>query len=118
MINASLADLKLLLKVIPLVRPHTELVLNAVNNNILKEIPDAERVKFYDDKSDTFSQPEEAKAEEVASVFISPHCQQWLTGTVFLTRMATVPDVIVQPLTTNNIAAEFPIKTVIINFTN
>uniref|UniRef100_A0A915ILM2 Uncharacterized protein n=1 Tax=Romanomermis culicivorax TaxID=13658 RepID=A0A915ILM2_ROMCU len=61
----EIQDLKLLLKVIPLVRPHTELFLNAANDNIVKEIPDAERVKFYDDKSDTFSQPEETKAEQV-----------------------------------------------------
>uniref|UniRef100_A0A915KVJ4 Uncharacterized protein n=1 Tax=Romanomermis culicivorax TaxID=13658 RepID=A0A915KVJ4_ROMCU len=50
-----------------------------------------------------------------ASVSIMPHCQQWVTGTVFPTMTITIPNVIVQPLTTNNIAAEFPME---INITN
>uniref|UniRef100_A0A915JEG0 Uncharacterized protein n=1 Tax=Romanomermis culicivorax TaxID=13658 RepID=A0A915JEG0_ROMCU len=32
--------------------------------------------------------------------------------------MATIPDVIVQPLATNNVAAELPVETAVINITN
>uniref|UniRef100_A0A915HK00 Uncharacterized protein n=1 Tax=Romanomermis culicivorax TaxID=13658 RepID=A0A915HK00_ROMCU len=79
-----------------------ELFLNAANDNVLEEIPEEERVSFYDDK------PEEIEAEQpirqaqpsphqppsqrlevtelakpiflVAQVLvsISPHCQQWI----------------------------------------
>uniref|UniRef100_A0A915IPD7 Uncharacterized protein n=1 Tax=Romanomermis culicivorax TaxID=13658 RepID=A0A915IPD7_ROMCU len=52
------------------------------------------------------------------SVSISPHCQQWMTSTIFPTMTATIPDVIVQPLPTNNVAAELPIETAILNVTN
>uniref|UniRef100_A0A915KYT9 Uncharacterized protein n=1 Tax=Romanomermis culicivorax TaxID=13658 RepID=A0A915KYT9_ROMCU len=60
----EIQDVKLTLKVIPSIRPHTEVFLNAGNNNILEEIPEEERVSFYDDKSDTFSQTEEIEAEQ------------------------------------------------------
>uniref|UniRef100_A0A915JL31 Peptidase A2 domain-containing protein n=1 Tax=Romanomermis culicivorax TaxID=13658 RepID=A0A915JL31_ROMCU len=60
----EMQDIKLPLKVIVLVHPHTELFLNAANCNILKEIPEAERVSFSDDKLDTFSQTEEIQAEQ------------------------------------------------------
>uniref|UniRef100_A0A915HXA2 Uncharacterized protein n=1 Tax=Romanomermis culicivorax TaxID=13658 RepID=A0A915HXA2_ROMCU len=144
----KIQDVKLPLKVITLVRPHTELFLNAVNDNVLEEIPEPKRVSFHDDKSDTFSQTEEIEAEQAvrqmqpsphqppswqleimelakpiflitqASISISPHCQQWLTNTIFPPTTATIPDVIVYSWTTNSIAAEFPIKTAIINITN
>uniref|UniRef100_A0A915KWS5 Uncharacterized protein n=1 Tax=Romanomermis culicivorax TaxID=13658 RepID=A0A915KWS5_ROMCU len=52
------------------------------------------------------------------SVLISPHCQQWVNSTVFPTTTATIPDVIVQPLATNRVAAGLPIETAIINVTN
>uniref|UniRef100_A0A915KUB2 Peptidase A2 domain-containing protein n=1 Tax=Romanomermis culicivorax TaxID=13658 RepID=A0A915KUB2_ROMCU len=54
---------KLPLNVITTVPLHMELFLNATNHNLLKEIPEAERVSFYDDKSDTFSQIKEIEAE-------------------------------------------------------
>uniref|UniRef100_A0A915KVQ2 Uncharacterized protein n=1 Tax=Romanomermis culicivorax TaxID=13658 RepID=A0A915KVQ2_ROMCU len=144
----EIQDMKLSLKVITLARSQTELFLNAVNDNILEEIPEEERVSFYDDKSDIFSQPEEIEAEQPiwqaqpsphqrpprrlevtelaepifliaqVSVSISPHCQQWVNSTVFPTTTATIPDVVVQPLSTNSIAAELPIQTAIINVTN
>uniref|UniRef100_A0A915HGT8 Uncharacterized protein n=1 Tax=Romanomermis culicivorax TaxID=13658 RepID=A0A915HGT8_ROMCU len=69
-----------------------ELFLNATNHNLLEEIPEAERVSFYDDESDTFSQIEEIEAEHT--------------------------DVIVQPLPTNSLATELPIETAIVNITN
>uniref|UniRef100_A0A915I6L4 Uncharacterized protein n=1 Tax=Romanomermis culicivorax TaxID=13658 RepID=A0A915I6L4_ROMCU len=53
-----------------------------------------------------------------ASVSILPNCQQWVTSTVFPPTIITIPDVIVQPLTTNSVALEFPIETVIVNNTN
>uniref|UniRef100_A0A915I5J6 Peptidase A2 domain-containing protein n=1 Tax=Romanomermis culicivorax TaxID=13658 RepID=A0A915I5J6_ROMCU len=144
----QIQDVKPLLKVITSVHPHTELFLNTMNDNVLEEIPEMERVSFYDDKLDTFSQTEEIEAERAvqqmqpsphqppswrlevtqlakpifliiqASVSISPHCQQWLTSTIFPSTTATIPRVIVQPLTTNNIAAEFPMETSILNITN
>uniref|UniRef100_A0A915J3E0 Uncharacterized protein n=1 Tax=Romanomermis culicivorax TaxID=13658 RepID=A0A915J3E0_ROMCU len=49
---------------------------------------------------------------------ISPHCQQWVNSTIFPTTMATIPDVIVQLLAANNIAAQLPIETAIVNVTN
>uniref|UniRef100_A0A915JLK9 Peptidase A2 domain-containing protein n=1 Tax=Romanomermis culicivorax TaxID=13658 RepID=A0A915JLK9_ROMCU len=136
----EIQDVKLPLKVNASVRPHTELFLNAANDNVLEEIPKAERVSFYDDKSDTFSQTEEIEAElavrhpqpnphqlpsrqlEVmklsepifliaqASFSISPHCQQWVTSTIFPMTTATIPDVIVQPLPTNSVTPELPSK--------
>uniref|UniRef100_A0A915HYZ3 Uncharacterized protein n=1 Tax=Romanomermis culicivorax TaxID=13658 RepID=A0A915HYZ3_ROMCU len=67
-------DVKLPLKVIASVCPHMELFLNAVNDNLLEEIPEAERVSFYDDKSDNFSQTEEIKAEQaIRPLQPSPH---------------------------------------------
>uniref|UniRef100_A0A915KGU4 Uncharacterized protein n=1 Tax=Romanomermis culicivorax TaxID=13658 RepID=A0A915KGU4_ROMCU len=144
----EIQDIKLLLKVITLVRSQMELFLNAANNNILEEIPEQEQVSFYDDKSDTFSQPKEIVAEQAVrhpqpgphqppprqlevtelaepifliaqiSVSISPHCQQWVTSTVFPTTTATIPYVIVQPLPTNSIAAKLSIETTIVNVTN
>uniref|UniRef100_A0A915KQY8 Uncharacterized protein n=1 Tax=Romanomermis culicivorax TaxID=13658 RepID=A0A915KQY8_ROMCU len=60
----EIQDVKLPLKVIASVRSQTELFLNAANDNVLEEIPEAERVSFYDNKSDTFSQPEEIKAKQ------------------------------------------------------
>uniref|UniRef100_A0A915L3P9 Uncharacterized protein n=1 Tax=Romanomermis culicivorax TaxID=13658 RepID=A0A915L3P9_ROMCU len=62
-IDEKRVNVKLPLKVIASVRPQTELFLNAANDNILEEIPEEERVSFYDDKSDVFSQPEEIEAE-------------------------------------------------------
>uniref|UniRef100_A0A915JAN9 Uncharacterized protein n=1 Tax=Romanomermis culicivorax TaxID=13658 RepID=A0A915JAN9_ROMCU len=53
-----------------------------------------------------------------ASVSISPHCQQWMTSTVFTTTTATIPQLIVQLLATNNVAQQFPIETAIVNVTN
>uniref|UniRef100_A0A915IB68 Envelope protein n=1 Tax=Romanomermis culicivorax TaxID=13658 RepID=A0A915IB68_ROMCU len=52
------------------------------------------------------------------SVSISPHCQQWVTSTVFPTTTATIADVIVQPLPTISVAAELPIETLVVNVTN
>uniref|UniRef100_A0A915KQR5 Uncharacterized protein n=1 Tax=Romanomermis culicivorax TaxID=13658 RepID=A0A915KQR5_ROMCU len=70
----EIQDVKLLLKVIASVRPQTELFLNAVHENILKAIPEKERVGFCDDKSDTFSQPEEIEAEQpIRQAQPSPH---------------------------------------------
>uniref|UniRef100_A0A915HW74 Uncharacterized protein n=1 Tax=Romanomermis culicivorax TaxID=13658 RepID=A0A915HW74_ROMCU len=144
----KIQDVKLPLKVIASVRPQTELFLNAANDNVLEEIPEQERVSFYEDQSDTFCQPEEIEAKqliwqaqpsphqlpsrwlevtEVAEpifllaqvlVSISPHCQQWATSNVFPTTTATIPDVIVQPLPTTSVAAELPIETAVINVTN
>uniref|UniRef100_A0A915IDP8 Uncharacterized protein n=1 Tax=Romanomermis culicivorax TaxID=13658 RepID=A0A915IDP8_ROMCU len=62
--DASNLDVKLPLKVIASVSSQTELFLNAVNNNVLEEIPEEERVTFYDGNSDIFSQPEEIEAEQ------------------------------------------------------
>uniref|UniRef100_A0A915JLA0 Peptidase A2 domain-containing protein n=1 Tax=Romanomermis culicivorax TaxID=13658 RepID=A0A915JLA0_ROMCU len=136
----EIQDIKLLLKVIASSHLHTELFLKAANNNVHEEIPEAERVSFYDDKLDTFSQTEEIEAEQAvrhlqpsphqqplqrlevtelaepiflvtqASISILPHCQQWVTSTVFPTTTATIPDVIVQPLPTNSVATELSIK--------
>uniref|UniRef100_A0A915IEP6 Uncharacterized protein n=1 Tax=Romanomermis culicivorax TaxID=13658 RepID=A0A915IEP6_ROMCU len=39
------------------------------------------------------------------SVSISPHYQQWVNSPVFPTTTATIPDVIVQPLSTKSVAA-------------
>uniref|UniRef100_A0A915JUR1 Uncharacterized protein n=1 Tax=Romanomermis culicivorax TaxID=13658 RepID=A0A915JUR1_ROMCU len=145
---SKIQDVKLRLKVMASVHLHTELFLNTANDNILQEIPKMKRVCFYDDKSNTFSQTEEIQAEQVVrqmhpsphihpswrleftelakpiflvpqkSVSISPHCQQWLTCTVFPPTTPTIPYVIVQPLTTISITAEFPIKTPIVKVTN
>uniref|UniRef100_A0A915JXP3 Uncharacterized protein n=1 Tax=Romanomermis culicivorax TaxID=13658 RepID=A0A915JXP3_ROMCU len=52
------------------------------------------------------------------SVSISPHCEQWVNSTAFPTTTASIPHVIVQPLATNNVAAELPIETAIVNVTN
>uniref|UniRef100_A0A915IZE3 Uncharacterized protein n=1 Tax=Romanomermis culicivorax TaxID=13658 RepID=A0A915IZE3_ROMCU len=118
----KIQDVKLLLKVITSIRPQTELFLNPATDNILEEIPKEERVSLYDDKSDTFSQPKEIEAEQavrhVQPISISPHCQQWVTSTVHPTTTATIPDVIIQPLPTNSIAAELPIETAVVNVAN
>uniref|UniRef100_A0A915JBH7 Peptidase A2 domain-containing protein n=1 Tax=Romanomermis culicivorax TaxID=13658 RepID=A0A915JBH7_ROMCU len=144
----EIQDVKLPLKVIASVCSQTQLFLNATNDNDLEEIPEEERVIFYEDKSDIFSQPEEIEAEQPiqqaqpsptqllpqrlevtelaepifllaqVSVSISPHCQQWVNSTVFPTTTATIPDMIVQPLSTNSVAVELPIETAIINVTN
>uniref|UniRef100_A0A915HWX8 Uncharacterized protein n=1 Tax=Romanomermis culicivorax TaxID=13658 RepID=A0A915HWX8_ROMCU len=144
----EIQDVKLPLKVIASVRLHMEIFLNAANDNVLEEIPEAERVSFSDGKSDTFSQTKEIEAEQAvphpqfsphqppswglevtelaepiflvaqASVSISPHCQPWVTSTVFPTSTATVSDMIVQPLPTNSSTLELPIETAIINITN
>uniref|UniRef100_A0A915KAM8 Uncharacterized protein n=1 Tax=Romanomermis culicivorax TaxID=13658 RepID=A0A915KAM8_ROMCU len=53
-----------------------------------------------------------------ASVSISPHCQQWVTRTIFPTTTATIPDMIVQPLPINSIVVELPIETALVNITN
>uniref|UniRef100_A0A915HU36 Uncharacterized protein n=1 Tax=Romanomermis culicivorax TaxID=13658 RepID=A0A915HU36_ROMCU len=119
-----------------------------MHDNVLEEVPEVDRVSFCDDKSDTFSQTEEIEAEQpipqaqpsphqppswlmevtelaepiflVAQVSISicPNCQQWVIGTIFPPMIVSIPDVIIQPLTTNHIATEFPIETAIINDTN
>uniref|UniRef100_A0A915HSL0 Peptidase A2 domain-containing protein n=1 Tax=Romanomermis culicivorax TaxID=13658 RepID=A0A915HSL0_ROMCU len=60
----EIQDVKLLLKVIASIPPHMELFLNAPKDKVLEEIPEVERVSFYDDKSDTFSQTEEIEAEK------------------------------------------------------
>uniref|UniRef100_A0A915K182 RNA-directed DNA polymerase n=1 Tax=Romanomermis culicivorax TaxID=13658 RepID=A0A915K182_ROMCU len=144
----EIQDVKLPLKVIASVCPHTELFLNTGSDNVLEEIPEAERVSFCDDKSDTFSHTKEIEAKQAvrhpqpsphqlpswplevtelakpiflvaqASVFISSHCQQWITSTVFPTTTPTIPNVIIQPLPTNSEATKLPIKTAIINVTN
>uniref|UniRef100_A0A915L6B2 Peptidase A2 domain-containing protein n=1 Tax=Romanomermis culicivorax TaxID=13658 RepID=A0A915L6B2_ROMCU len=44
--------------------------------------------------------------------------RQWVNSTVFPTTMATIPDLIVQPLSINSVAGEFPIETAIVNVTN
>uniref|UniRef100_A0A915JG61 Peptidase A2 domain-containing protein n=1 Tax=Romanomermis culicivorax TaxID=13658 RepID=A0A915JG61_ROMCU len=117
--------------VIASVHPHTELFLNAANDNVLEEIPEAERVSFSDDKSDTFSHTEEIEAAQAvqhpqpsphqppsrqlevtelaepiflvaqASVSILPHCQQWVTSTIFPMSTTTIPDVPEQAMTLN-----------------
>uniref|UniRef100_A0A915LAZ5 Aspartic peptidase DDI1-type domain-containing protein n=1 Tax=Romanomermis culicivorax TaxID=13658 RepID=A0A915LAZ5_ROMCU len=70
----EIQDVKLPLKVIASVRLQMELFLNPMNDNILKEIPEQERVSFYDDKSDTFSQPEEIEAKQgIWQAQPSPH---------------------------------------------
>uniref|UniRef100_A0A915HHI9 Peptidase A2 domain-containing protein n=1 Tax=Romanomermis culicivorax TaxID=13658 RepID=A0A915HHI9_ROMCU len=70
----EIQDVKLLLKVITSIRLHTELFLNATNDNVLQEIPEVERVSFYDDKLDTISQTEEIQAEQaVRHLQPSPH---------------------------------------------
>uniref|UniRef100_A0A915HHG8 Uncharacterized protein n=1 Tax=Romanomermis culicivorax TaxID=13658 RepID=A0A915HHG8_ROMCU len=44
--------------------------------------------------------------------------QQWVNSTIFPTTTTTIPDVIVQPLSTNSVASELPIQTPIVNVTN
>uniref|UniRef100_A0A915KRH7 Uncharacterized protein n=1 Tax=Romanomermis culicivorax TaxID=13658 RepID=A0A915KRH7_ROMCU len=131
-----------------MVRPLMKLFLSAAYDNVLKEIPDDERVSFCEDKSDTFSQIEEIEAKQSvlhsppsihklpsqpmevmelaepiflvaqASISISPNCQQWVAGTVFPSTTTSIPDLIVQPLPNNQVAMEFPIETTIVNITN
>uniref|UniRef100_A0A915ITY6 Uncharacterized protein n=1 Tax=Romanomermis culicivorax TaxID=13658 RepID=A0A915ITY6_ROMCU len=48
----KIQDVKLPLKVIASVCSQTELFLTAANDKVLEEIPEEERVSFYDDKSD------------------------------------------------------------------
>uniref|UniRef100_A0A915HVX8 Uncharacterized protein n=1 Tax=Romanomermis culicivorax TaxID=13658 RepID=A0A915HVX8_ROMCU len=92
----EIQDVKLLLKVIASVRLHTELFLNAANNNILEEIPGMKRVSFYDDKLDTFGQTEEIEAEQAVRP-LQPCPHQWpsqglevteLTKPIFLVAQA------------------------------
>uniref|UniRef100_A0A915I1A1 Uncharacterized protein n=1 Tax=Romanomermis culicivorax TaxID=13658 RepID=A0A915I1A1_ROMCU len=44
--------------------------------------------------------------------------RQWVTGKVFPSTHASVPDLMVQPLPNNQVATDFPIKTPIVNITN
>uniref|UniRef100_A0A915KSJ4 Uncharacterized protein n=1 Tax=Romanomermis culicivorax TaxID=13658 RepID=A0A915KSJ4_ROMCU len=72
--SIEIQDVKLPLKVIASVPSQTELFLNAANDNPLEEIPEEERVSFYDGNSDIFSQPEEIEAEQsTGQVQPSPH---------------------------------------------
>uniref|UniRef100_A0A915KGD1 Uncharacterized protein n=1 Tax=Romanomermis culicivorax TaxID=13658 RepID=A0A915KGD1_ROMCU len=126
----------------------TELFLNTAHYNVLEEITEVERVSFCEDKSDTFSQTEEIEAEQLvpqaqpslhqpsswllevtkltkpiflvaqASLSISPNCQQWVTGTIFPSTSASIPDLIIQPLLNNQVAMEFPIENTIFYITN
>uniref|UniRef100_A0A915KTF9 Uncharacterized protein n=1 Tax=Romanomermis culicivorax TaxID=13658 RepID=A0A915KTF9_ROMCU len=93
---------KLPLKVIASIRTHTELFLKAAelflkaaNDNVLEEIPEAERYQFP-----------------------FRNCQPWVTSSIFPTTTATIPDMIVQPLPTNSVAPELPIESAVINVTN
>uniref|UniRef100_A0A915IIJ7 Uncharacterized protein n=1 Tax=Romanomermis culicivorax TaxID=13658 RepID=A0A915IIJ7_ROMCU len=43
---------------------------------------------------------------------------QWVTGTVFPSTSALIPNLIVQPLTNNQVATKFPVETAIVNITN
>uniref|UniRef100_A0A915L4X2 Uncharacterized protein n=1 Tax=Romanomermis culicivorax TaxID=13658 RepID=A0A915L4X2_ROMCU len=68
------------LKVIASAHPQTELFLNAADDNVLEEIPEEDRVSFYDDKSDIydksdiFSQLEEIEAKQpILQAQPSPH---------------------------------------------
>uniref|UniRef100_A0A915IQE4 Peptidase A2 domain-containing protein n=1 Tax=Romanomermis culicivorax TaxID=13658 RepID=A0A915IQE4_ROMCU len=63
----EIQDVKLPLKVIPSIPPHTELFLNARNDNILEEIPGVERVSFHDDNLDIFSQTQQIEEEQAAA---------------------------------------------------
>uniref|UniRef100_A0A915JIE2 Uncharacterized protein n=1 Tax=Romanomermis culicivorax TaxID=13658 RepID=A0A915JIE2_ROMCU len=144
----KIQDVKLLLKVITTVWPLMKLFLSATCDKVLEEIPEEERVSFLNDKSDTFSHIEEIEAEQLvrqpqpsqqqpssgrkevrdlarpiflvaqASVSISRNCQQWVTGTIFPLTSASIPHLIVQPLSNNQVAMEFPIETAIVNVTN
>uniref|UniRef100_A0A915JUB7 Uncharacterized protein n=1 Tax=Romanomermis culicivorax TaxID=13658 RepID=A0A915JUB7_ROMCU len=144
----EIQNVKLPLKVIAVVCPQSDLFLNAAHNNLLEEIPEVERVSFCEDKWDTFSQMEEIEAEQLtrqaqpsshelpsgqlevtelakpiflfaqASVSILPNCQQWVTCTIFPSTLVSIPDLIIQSLTTNQVAIEFPIDTPIVNVTN
>uniref|UniRef100_A0A915K3L7 Uncharacterized protein n=1 Tax=Romanomermis culicivorax TaxID=13658 RepID=A0A915K3L7_ROMCU len=70
----KIQDVKLPLKVIASIHPQMERFLNAANDNVLEQIPKEERVSFYGDKSDTFSQTEEIEAEQaVGHPQPSPH---------------------------------------------
>uniref|UniRef100_A0A915I2Q6 Uncharacterized protein n=1 Tax=Romanomermis culicivorax TaxID=13658 RepID=A0A915I2Q6_ROMCU len=53
-----------------------------------------------------------------ASITISWNCQQWVIGTVFPLTSASIPDLIVQPLTNKQVAMEFPVDTIIVHITN
>uniref|UniRef100_A0A915I5L7 Aspartic peptidase DDI1-type domain-containing protein n=1 Tax=Romanomermis culicivorax TaxID=13658 RepID=A0A915I5L7_ROMCU len=67
-LQLPICDVKLLLKVIASVRPQMELFLNAANDNVLEEIPEEERVSFYDDK------PKGIEAEQpIRQAQPSPH---------------------------------------------
>uniref|UniRef100_A0A915JCR1 Uncharacterized protein n=1 Tax=Romanomermis culicivorax TaxID=13658 RepID=A0A915JCR1_ROMCU len=119
----------------------------AACDKVLEEIAEEERVSFCDDKSDTFSQVEEIEAEQLvghpspslyqtppwpmevtelaepifliaqASITTSLNCQQWVTGTIFPSTSASIPHLIFQPLTNNQVAIELPVETVIVNIT-
>uniref|UniRef100_A0A915IBV7 Reverse transcriptase/retrotransposon-derived protein RNase H-like domain-containing protein n=1 Tax=Romanomermis culicivorax TaxID=13658 RepID=A0A915IBV7_ROMCU len=126
----EIQDVKLSLKVIASVHLQTQLFLNAANDNILEEIPEEERAEQpIQQTQPSPHQPPQGRLEVtelaepiilVAQVWtsISPHCQQWVNSTIFPTTMATIPDIIVQPLATNNVAAELPIETAIVNVKN
>uniref|UniRef100_A0A915L2R9 Peptidase A2 domain-containing protein n=1 Tax=Romanomermis culicivorax TaxID=13658 RepID=A0A915L2R9_ROMCU len=60
----EIQDVKLPLKVMASVGSQTEFFLKDAKDNVLEEIPEEERVSFYDDKSDTFSQSEEIEAQQ------------------------------------------------------
>uniref|UniRef100_A0A915HNY1 Uncharacterized protein n=1 Tax=Romanomermis culicivorax TaxID=13658 RepID=A0A915HNY1_ROMCU len=102
----KIQDVKLPLEVIATVCSQTELFLNPANHNVLEEIPQEEPL----------AEPIFLIAQVSSSIL--PHCQQWVKGTIFLTTTATIPDIIVQPLATNSIAAELLIETAIVNVTN
>uniref|UniRef100_A0A915IXF3 Uncharacterized protein n=1 Tax=Romanomermis culicivorax TaxID=13658 RepID=A0A915IXF3_ROMCU len=53
-----------------------------------------------------------------ASIFMSPKCQQWVTGIVFPSTFVSIPDLIIQPLTNNQVTTELPVKTAIVNINN
>uniref|UniRef100_A0A915L4R1 Uncharacterized protein n=1 Tax=Romanomermis culicivorax TaxID=13658 RepID=A0A915L4R1_ROMCU len=52
------------------------------------------------------------------SISISLHCQTRVKSAVFPTTSATIPDVILQPLALNSVAAELPVETAVVNITN
>uniref|UniRef100_A0A915K0Z2 Uncharacterized protein n=1 Tax=Romanomermis culicivorax TaxID=13658 RepID=A0A915K0Z2_ROMCU len=110
-------------------------LIDTANDNVLEEIPEEDQTEEIEAEQPTRQAqlsphqppPRQLEVTELAeSIFlvaqvstsISPHRQQWVNSTVFPTTTATIPDVIVQPLATNNIAAELPIETAIVNVTN
>uniref|UniRef100_A0A915IZF3 Uncharacterized protein n=1 Tax=Romanomermis culicivorax TaxID=13658 RepID=A0A915IZF3_ROMCU len=53
-----------------------------------------------------------------ASISILPNCQPWVTGTPFPSTSILIPNLIIQPMTNNQVAREFPVETAIVNITN